>query len=64
MITALAPELDNIVINPMIPVHLVCSDKRVYYQFLSNKKFVPFLSLGLAQSLFEFIDDLPLNLKR
>lgn len=64
IIRLLAPELDNVVINPMIPLHLVCRDKRIYYQFLSRKKNIPFLSLGLAQSMFEFIDDLPFNLKK
>jgi alpha-beta hydrolase superfamily lysophospholipase len=48
LIRTLAPELDNIVNNPMIPVHLVCSDRRIYYQFLNDRKFIPFLSMGLV----------------
>jgi len=46
-INALVPLLDNVLINPMIPLHQVCSDKKIYYELLSCRKFMPFISLGL-----------------
>lgn len=48
LIDFLAPEIDQMLLNPMVPAHLVCSDVRVYYDFLLNRKFIPFISLGLT----------------
>jgi hypothetical protein len=52
------------VINPMIPTHTICRDPHVFKHFLTNRKVVPFLSLGLIGSFIEYIDDIPYNLKQ
>ncbi len=48
MVDLLKPQLDNIVLNTMIPVHQVSSDRRFYHDLLLNRKFIPFISLGLT----------------
>ncbi|CDW81614.1 alpha beta fold family protein [Stylonychia lemnae] len=59
----LAPELEEFVVNPRIPVHLVCRDKIVFREFLQNRKFIPFMSLGQIDSIIDFHSDLPVNIQ-
>jgi len=62
LIKALASQFDELVINPLIPVNLISRDPRVMRDFLTNRKVVPFISLGLTRSMLEYIDDIPYNL--
>lgn len=50
--------------NPGLPAHMICSDRRVFKEFLQNRKVMPFVSLGLLNSVFELFDDLPRNLPK
>jgi esterase/lipase len=43
---------------------MVCSDKFVFKEFLYNKKTIPFMSLQLVDSMMEFFDDIPLNMRK
>jgi len=61
LVKILAPHLEEFLLNPGLPIHQVCNDKRYFSSLLTNRKFIPFLSLKLTQSMMEYIDDLPLN---
>jgi hypothetical protein len=52
------------VVNPGLPTHMICSDKIVYKEFLQNRKIMPFMSLKLINSMMEFFEDMPLNIKK
>lgn len=43
---------------------MICSDKLVFKEFLHNRKIMPFMSLRMAYSMMELIDDMPFNIKR
>jgi alpha-beta hydrolase superfamily lysophospholipase len=56
--------LKEFVVNPGLPTHMICSDKIVYKEFLQNRKIMPFMSLKLINSMMEFFEDMPLNIKK
>lgn len=49
-------------LNAAVPTHLICSDKKIFRDFLQNRKMIPFISLALAKSFMDYTEDLPLNL--
>ena len=49
--------------NPGLPIHAICSDKRVFRDFLQNKKVMPMISLKLISSFIEFFNDIPYNIR-
>lgn len=56
--------LQEFMINPGIPIHMICNDKFVFKEFLQNRKTTPFMSLSLVGSMMEFFDDMPLNFRK
>ena len=63
MVKALAPHLEEFIVNPGMPIHMICNDKFVFKEFLHNKKTMPFMSFKLIASMMEYFDDVPLNTK-
>eukprot|EP00347_Sterkiella_histriomuscorum_P006574 403352255 len=61
LVRIIGHEIEDFVINPKIPTHLICSDKRIFQEFLQNRKMIPFMSLGLIGSMVEYFKDMPLN---
>ena len=64
LIKTLSPHLEEMVVNPLIQVHLVSRDIKILKMFLTSRKTAPFTSLGHVRSMIEYIDDIPLNAKK